>query len=276
MESRVASSARPWARNWCDQWSRANLWPFNDRQAYNLIRAGWDPRITGHWNPMGTSVMCIEPVGIYHLADPDYAVVDAPAIAYMHVRGLEIAATSILAAAVAEAMRPDATVDRVWDAALRVASLDWPLSCPDQLRTLDGHSFRACHEYLATCLDVARKYDDVFAARKELYAKCLMYNWWQSAHMEIVGLPLALLKIADGDVRQSAIGGTNIGRDADTNAGRAAMLAGTLRGAGTIPEEWVRLFKPTALSRIKQHATRMARHIAGEKLTRLRRRQGLA
>jgi ADP-ribosylglycohydrolase len=214
--------ARHLARAWCEQWQRANLWPYCDRHSCNLIRAGWDPRITGHWNPMGTSVMCIEPVGLYHLADPDYAVVDAPAIAYMHVRGFEIAATSILAAAVTEALRPDATVDGVWDVALKIASYDWPLSCPDQLRTLDGRRLKTCHDYLATCRDVASKYDDVLAARKERYAKCLMYNWWQSVHLEIVGLPLAMLKIANGDVRQAAVGGTNIGRDADTNAGRAA------------------------------------------------------
>jgi ADP-ribosylglycohydrolase len=268
--------ARHLARTWCDQWSRANLWPYADRNSYNLIRAGWDPRITGHWNSMGTSVMCIEPVGIYHLADPDYAVVDAPTIAYMHVRGVEIAATSILAAAVTEAMRPDATVDEVWDVALRVAAYDWPLSCPDQLRTLDGRRFKNCFEYLATCRDVASRYDDVFAARKELYARCLMFNWWQSAHLEIVGLPLALMKIADGDVRQAAIGGANIGRDADTNAGRAAMLAGALRGAGNVPKEWIRMFKPSVLDRIQHHAKAMAGYIGVEKLERLRRRQRAA
>lgn len=265
--------ARHLARTWCDHWIRGNFWPFNDRHAYHLIRAGWDPRITGHWNPMGTSVMCIEPVGLYHLADPDSAVVDATAVAYMHTRGIEIAATSILAAAVAEAMRADATVDRVWDAALKVAAQDWPLSHPDQLRTLDGRRFRTCEEYLATCFEVAAKYDDVMAARPELYAKCLVYNWWQSAHLEIVGLPLAILKIAGGDVRQSAIGGTNIGRDADTNAGRAAMLAGVLSGAGNVPEEWIRLFKPSVIGRIKHHAATMTQYIAHEKLERLRRRQ---
>ncbi len=268
--------ARHLAKTWCNQWPRANLWPFNDRHAYDLIRAGWDPRITGHWNPMGTSVMCIEPVGLYHLADPDYAVGDAPCIAYMHLRGLEIAATSILAAAVAEAMRPDATVDRVCDAALKVAAYDWPLSRPDQLRTLDGRRFKNCHDYLAVCLAVARKYDDVFTARKELYAKCLMFNWWQSAHLEIVGLPLAILKIAKGDVRQAAIGGTNIGRDADTNAGRAAMLAGALRGAGNVPREWIRLFKPAVLRRIKDHARALAGLISHQKLDRLQRRQHIA
>ena len=195
LESYLARKGRPvmarhLARTWCDHWSHANLWPYCDRHSYALIRAGWDPRITGHWNPMGTSVMCIEPVGLFNLADPDYAVVDASAIAYMHVRGMEIAATSILAAAVAEALHPDATVDRVWDAALRVASYDWPLSVPDQLRTVDGHVFGNCQEYLAACLEVASKYDDVFAVRRELYAKCLMFNWWRSAHLDTVTIVL--------------------------------------------------------------------------------------
>ena len=266
-------TARHLAHTWREQWARAVLWPYNDRHSLELIRSGWDPRVTGHWNPMGTSVMCIEPVGLYHMADPDHAVVDASAIAYMHVRGMEIAATSILAAAVSEAICPAATVDSVWEAALDVAGRDWPLSCPDQLRTLNGRRFGNCRDYLATCLAVARKYDDVFAARKELYAKCLMFNWWQGAHLEIVGLPLAILKIADGDIRQAAIGGTNIGRDADTNAGRAGMLAGALRGAGRVPREWVRLFRPVALNRIRNRARAMAGLVAREKLDRLRARQ---
>lgn len=267
--------ARHLARTWCDRWPRANLFPYIDRNAYQLIRAGWDPRITGQWNPMGTSVMCIEPVGLFHLADPDHAMIDARAIACMHVRGIELAATAILAAAVTEAMHPEATVDRVWEAALRAVGRDWPLSVPHQLATHDGRQHAGCRDYLATCLDVAQKYDDVFAAREELYARCLVCNWWQGAHLELVGLPLALLKIAGGDVRQAAIGGTNIGRDADTNAGRAAMLAGTLRGAGAVPAEWVALFNPAALERIRHNAAAMARVVAGGKLARLHRRQAL-
>ncbi|MBU4366434.1 MAG: ADP-ribosylglycohydrolase family protein, partial [Verrucomicrobia bacterium] len=171
--------ARHLARTWCDQWHRANLFPYIDKNSYDLIRAGWDPRITGHWNVGGTSVMCIEPVGLYHLADPDYVVVDVPAIAYMHVRGVEIAAASVLATAVAEAMRPDATVDRVCNAALNAAPRTRP-AMPDQFRTVDGRRFPSCYAYLETCLTVAAKYDDVFAARKELYAKCLLYYWWRS------------------------------------------------------------------------------------------------
>ncbi len=264
--------ARHLAETWLNNWSKANLWPFNDRHSFDLISDGWDPRISGHWNPMGTSVMCIEPVGLYHIADPEYAVIDAPAIAYMHVRGVEIAATSILAAAVAEAMRPGATADSVCEAALVAASLDWKLSRSDQLRAIGGRIFKSCREYLSTCIDVAEKYDDVFEARKELYEKCLMFNWWQSAHLEIVGLPLAILKIAKGDVSKSALGGTNIGRDADTNAGRAAMLAGAISGSGNVPTEWIRMFKPSVLDRIKDNSERLSVLISRRKIGQLNKR----
>ena len=71
LESYLARQGRPvmarhLAKIWCERWARASLWPFCDRHSHDLIRAGWDPRITGHWNPMGTSVMCIEPVGLFN------------------------------------------------------------------------------------------------------------------------------------------------------------------------------------------------------------------
>jgi len=69
--------------------------------------------------------------------------------------------------------------------------------------------------------------------------------------LELWGLALAMFKIADGDVRQAAIGGTNIGRDSDTIAGRAAMLSGTLRGASAVPAEWVKMFSRASLKRIQ-------------------------
>lgn len=46
-----------------------------------------------------------------------------------------------------------------------------------------------------------------------------------------------------------AIVGTNIGRDSDTIAGRAAMLSGILRGAGNVPREWVNMFESEALEK---------------------------
>ena len=109
------------------------------------------------------------------------------------------------------------------------------------------------------------------AVRKELYDRTLQYHMIDP--LELWGYALAMFKIAKGDVRLSAIGGTNIGRDSDTIAGRAAMLAGTLQGAGNVPAEWTAMFPPHALARIKRNAGLFADFIATRKLPRLQRRQ---
>jgi ADP-ribosylglycohydrolase len=206
----------------------------------------------------------MEPVGVYHACDPDFAATDALAVSYMYQRGLDALAASMLAATVAEAFRPDATADSVCRAALAAAP-DTPL------RTFDKRAFRSCRQYLEACLTVADKYDDVLAARAELSETCLLYH--PIDPLELWGLALAMLKIARGDVRQSAIGGTNIGRDSDTISGRAAMLAGIIRGAGNVPAEWVAMFSRDALDRIDRNAARLVDLIVGRKLPLLKARQ---
>jgi len=246
--------ARHFGETWKERLNRDHFYALCMGNAYDLICRGWDPRITGHWSVVtGSTVMCMEPVGMYHLADPEFAAIDATAVSYMYQRGLDVVAATMLAATVAEAMRAEATVDSVLQAALDAAP-------KEQLRTFDERPFKSAHEYVQTCLDIAAKYDDVLAVRPELYEKCLLYH--PIDPLELWGFSLAMFKIADGDVRQAAIGGTNIGRDSDTIAGRAAMLAGTLCGAASVPDDWKQLFKPESLGRIERSAARFADLIA--------------
>lgn len=260
--------ARHFGKTWKEQMNRDMFFANCMGNAYDLICQGLDPRITGQWNQVtGSTVMCMEPVGIYHLADPDYAVIDAAAISYMYQRGLDVTAAVILAATVAEGFRPEATVESMCEAALHAAP-------KEKMKTFDKRRFNSPYDYLEACLEVADKYSDVLVARRELYKKCLFYHFIDP--LEVIGLSLAMFKVANGDVRQAAIGGTNIGRDADTIAGRAAMLAGTLKGAKAIPEDWVKLFKPEVLEKIKYKAECLADIIAVKKLGRLRHRQEIA
>jgi ADP-ribosylglycohydrolase len=235
------------------------------RNSYELIRAGIDPRITGHWNIVtGSTVMCIEPVGIYYLCDPKNAYIDATSISYMYQRGLDVIAASILAASVAEAFKANATVDSIIQVALNAAP-------KTKMITFDKREIDTPYDFISLCVDVASKYDDVFEARKELYEKCLYYHMIDP--LELLGLAYAMFKIAKGDVRLSAIGGTNIGRDSDTIAGRAAMLSGVLNGAGNVPPEWIKLFKVSSLERIKNNALRVVDLIENRKLPYMRIRQ---
>jgi ADP-ribosylglycohydrolase len=256
--------ARHFGKTWCDRLNRDHFFPLCMGNAYDLIRAGEDPRIIGHWSVVtGSTVMCLEPVGMFNLADPEWAAQDATAVAYMYQRGLDVTAAAMLAATTANALRADATVDGVLQAALDVAP-----RAP--LATFDKRAFRCPRDYIAKCLDVADKYDDVLAAREELYKKCLFYHMIDP--LELWGLALAMFKIAKGDVRHAAIGGTNIGRDSDTIAGRAAMLAGALKGTGGVPKEWIAMFSPSSMERIDRNAACMTELIAKRKLTHLRTR----
>ncbi len=257
--------ARHFGERWYEHLNRDHFFIMCMGNSYDLIRQGWDPRIIGHWSQVtGSTVMCMEPVGIYHMADPEFAAIDAMAVSYMYQRGLDMLAATMLAATVAEAFKPEATVDSVLQAALDAAPRT-------PLHTFDKREFGSAYDYLSTCLEIADKYTDVLAVRKELYDRTLQYHMIDP--LELWGYALAMFKIAKGDVRLSAIGGTNIGRDSDTIAGRAAMLAGTLQGAGNVPAEWTAMFPPHALARIKRNAGLFADFIATRKLPRLQRRQ---
>jgi len=260
--------ARHFGRTWRERMNRDHFYPHCMGNSYDLICRDWDPRITGHWNVVtGSTVMCMEPVGIYHLADPEYAMIDAAAISYMYQRGLDVTAASILTAAVAEAFKPEATVESVCDAALAAAPRE-------KLNTFDERPFNSVRDYIETCLEIADKYNDVLAVRPELYEKCLLYHMIDP--LEVLGFALAMFKIAGGDVRQAAIGGTNIGRDSDTISGRAAMLAGALKGATSVPADWIQLFKPEVLERIRANAGRLADLISAKKFERLNHRRRAA
>jgi ADP-ribosylglycohydrolase len=257
--------ARHFGKTWKERLNRDHFFILCMGNAYDLICQGWDPRIVGHWSVVtGSTVMCMEPVGIYHLADPEFAAIDATAISYMYQRGLDNVAATMLAATVAEALKPDATVDSVCGAALNAAP-------KAKAVTFDRRKFKSPHDYVKACLDVADKYTDVLKARPELYRKCLLYSMIDP--LELWGFSLAMFKIARGDVRQAAIGGTNIGRDSDTISGRASMLAGTLKGAASVPKDWIKLFKPEVLARIQRNARRLTDLVAIRKSQRLEARQ---
>ncbi|HOJ40848.1 MAG TPA: ADP-ribosylglycohydrolase family protein, partial [bacterium] len=104
--------------------------------------------------------------------------------------------------------------------------------------------------------------------------RCLFYHMIDP--LEVWGLSLAMFKIARGNVRQAAIGGTNIGRDADTIAGRAAMLAGALSGASQVPAEWVAMFSPASLERIERRSQELVTLLTRKKLPALLRRQAIS
>jgi len=260
----LPATARDYGAKWMEHMDR-DMYFYCLRNSLDLLNMGMEPRVCGGWNLVtGSSVMCSEPAGVYNLADPENAYIDGFMLSCMNQRGLDVTAAAILSAAVADAMKKGATAESVVQAALSAAP-------KEKMITFDKRAIDTPYDYISRCVEIAGRYSDVLAVRKELYEKCLYYHMIDP--LELLGFAFAMLYISKGDVRAAAVGGTNIGRDADTIAGRGAMLAGAISGYKNIPAEWVDMVNKNSLNKIKNAARQLEVLILEKKLPMIKSRQ---
>ncbi|GGP94563.1 ADP-ribosylglycohydrolase family protein [Streptosporangium pseudovulgare] len=195
-----------------------------------------DPREAGVGNIVNCgAAMYMAPVGVVNAADPDGAYAEAIDLAGAHQSSYGREAAGVLAAAVAEAMRPGATPDSVVATCLRLAKDGTRTAIEavcDRARDLDHWegSFDALREAVAPYDTVADTYrDQGLGARRPSRLHSI----------EELPLALAFLLIAKGDYRETVLGGVNYGRDADSIASMGGAIAGALGGAGVVPSEWL-------------------------------------
>ncbi|MEV0618647.1 ADP-ribosylglycohydrolase family protein [Nonomuraea sp. NPDC050404] len=195
-----------------------------------------DPREAGVGNIVNCgAAMYVAPVGIVNAADPDAAYAEAIDLTGAHQSSYGREAAGVMAAAVAEAMRPGATADSVVAACLRLAkdgtraAIEAVCEAAAGLGHWDGsfETLRAAVKPYDTVADTYR--DQGLGARRP------------SRVHSIEELPLALgfLVIAKGEYRDTVLGGVNYGRDADSIASMGGAIAGALGGLSSVPAEWV-------------------------------------
>ena len=199
---------------------------------YRLTHLGVSETPTFHWNGGNLERTLIEthpwfdPFEAYDNPRPLRSIgIDAPA-GVINSFDPEQAAKDgyVVAAAVAEAMKPDATVDSIINAA--VAHAD----CLGGLR----REFVARVEKV---LKIAKECKDVSDLRQPFYERFLVKTpYW----LEYIPCVLAMLHITQGDPQLTVIGAVNFGRDSDTIAAIAGQLVGAFRGSDAFPAEWVR------------------------------------
>ncbi len=196
-----------------------------------------DPRDAGVGNIVNCgAAMYIAPVGIANAGDPDRAYLEALDLTGAHQSSYGREAAGVLAAAVAESFRPEATVSSVVETALRLAK--------DATRT----SIDAVVE-AATGLDgwregglaELRRAFAPFDSVGEPYSAPAQNARIPSRLHAIEELPLALglLVATAGDYSETVLGGVNYGRDSDSIASMGGALAGALGGAGALRRDWV-------------------------------------
>ncbi len=238
-----------------------------DMIIYNLLKAGMPPWEVGRYAMwpgfMGTSKMII-PVGIVNACRPDNAARDALEVTRIKdaqgrpiwrddkfspegtVRSrliwddaLEVAAA--IAAATAEALRPNATVDSVVATAL-------------------GQLPAGSRSEVETVLGYARSAKD-WKEIRPLYAKFFETRPISNA-VDVLAGGLACFTLAKGHPREAILYAVNLGRDTDCKAYVAGGLAGALRGMEAVPKEWVEAVEKAVLTDPYTVSRRTARQAA--------------
>jgi ADP-ribosylglycohydrolase len=196
-----------------------------------------DPRDAGVGNIVNCgAAMYIAPVGIANAGDSRGAYTEALDVTAAHQSSYGREAAGVMAACVAEAFRPEATVDTVVDVALALSK--------------DGtHSaIRAVVEAAAGVdgwrsggLEELRRAFTPYDSVGDVYASPALNARIPSRLHSIEELPIALglLVATGGDYAETVLGGVNYGRDSDSVASMGGALAGALGGAGALRRDWV-------------------------------------
>ena len=194
-----------------------------------------DPRDAGVGNIVNCgAAMYIAPVGIANVGDPDGAYVEALDLTGAHQSSYGREAAGVLAAAVAEAMRPGASVDSVVAASLRLAkdgTRNAIEAVVERAATLEGWRDGG----LAALRSAFAPFDSV----GEPYAQPAQNARIPSRLHSIEEVPIALglLVATAGDYAETMLGGVNYGRDSDSIASMGGALAGAL--GSPVPRDWI-------------------------------------
>lgn len=210
-------------------------------EKYLSLRLHWahvDPREAGVGNAVNCgAAMYMAPVGCVNAGDPDAAYAEAIEITGAHQSSFGREAAGVMAAAVAAAMSPGATVDDVVGTALRLAK-DGTRTAIEAVCDTAAHQSHWTDAIASGAIrDAVRPYDLVAEGYRD---RGLAAHRPSRLH-SIEELPVALgfLVMADGDWHDTVFGAVNYGRDADSIATMGGALAGALGGRRAAPNDLV-------------------------------------
>ena len=222
-----------WAQEWLNDWQAL----FGEKRSkffisvhHTAVKLGTHsvPRMAALGNmPSSSSAMAIAPVGIVNACRPRQAAQQAYNIASLiHTYDVSFCqdAAAAIAAGVAEAFRPKATVDSILNAAV------------DFLEPLSGKMMK---ERIEKALDLAHRSGDFKRFRSAVYDQAdTFFCRIGCDSRETIPLTLALFRLSGGDFGKAVTYGANLGRDADTIACMVGGIAGALGGEEAIDPKW--------------------------------------
>lgn len=210
-------------------------------EKYLLLRlrlASVNPREGGLGNMVNCgAAMYAAPVGLMHAGDPDAAYHNAVNIFSAHQYSYGLEAAAVMAACVAEAARPSATVDSIAETALRLAK-DGTKSALESVISAARNAPKGDESALQAHLRAAiEPYDTVKGGVQEFERTGAYPSQLHS--IEEVPLALGFIIASGGDFTEAVLGAVNYGRDSDSIAGMAGAIIGAMVGKSGLPERWV-------------------------------------
>jgi ADP-ribosylglycohydrolase len=211
-----------------------------DRSLLELARAGVPPSELGRLWPFPNVVSMARashPLGLINAGDPQGAADDTFEVGrvYAHETAFGLRWGALYNAAIAEACRPDATVESVLEVARQFV----------HYRAEAGSLYAlydTIEQEVTRALELAARHTDPLAMRDEFYEFYEgggYFNYGMSQANEVVSKGLAVFAISQGDPKEAILTATNFGRDTDCLAAVAAGLAGALSGVQALPQEWI-------------------------------------
>jgi len=195
-----------------------------------------DPREAGVGNIVNCgAAMYVAPVGVVNAADPAAAYAEAIDLAAPHQSSYGREAAGVFAAAVAEAMRPGATIAGVVEVAFDVAH-DGTRRAIEAVAAA-AHGRTDWRDSLAAMRTAVEPFDTVGPHYRSPAADARRPSRTKSIEELPVALGMAL--VAQGDYRESVLGAVNYGRDSDSIATMAGAITGALGGLDSVPPAWV-------------------------------------
>ena len=189
--------------------------------------------------PDDSSAMCIGPIGAINFGNPAQAALDAYDVASLSHDGYSREAASMIAAAVAEACKPNTNVKNVVDAALSyLPNRDTSLMRPRTKLALELADKATDTEELTALL--YQSFTVPWTRRDRGGAFLDGERLSQSVDAaEAVPCALAMFYKSNGGYKDSVLAAANFGRDCDTIACMTGYIAGAFNGANSIPYNWI-------------------------------------
>jgi ADP-ribosylglycohydrolase len=186
--------------------------------------------------PTNGAIISNSPIGLLAACRPDVAYQAGFDLAFFS-DGYAKTAAAMLVAAIAAAMQPQTTVDKIIDAAIEAH-----LKFAARREGPRWHNLEWRYDpnlkFLNAALEIARREKDPLALQQPLYDTLEWGHLFSEATHTLV-VALAMFVAAQGDFRQTVIGCVMYGRDNDSYASVAGALTGALHGVEVIPPEWI-------------------------------------